>query len=144
MNKKDLTAPCGIDCFNCDIYKGNITEIVKKAVAKNRGIKEEDVPCEGCIGEKGHCSVFSDNTTCATYECITGKGLRFCFECSDFPCSKLQPLAEGASHYPHNMKVYNLCRMKAVGVEEWAEKESKEIRKRYFQGKFKIGAGPQL
>ena len=24
-NKKALTAPCGLDCFNCEIYKDNLT-----------------------------------------------------------------------------------------------------------------------
>jgi hypothetical protein len=67
----------------------------------------------------------------------------FCFECSDFPCNKLQPLAEGAPRYPHNLKVYNLTAIKNCGIEAWAA-EVGQIRKRYFDGKFKIGAGPQL
>jgi len=29
------------------------------------------------------------------------------------------PTKEGADRYPHNFKIYNLCRMKAVGVEKW-------------------------
>jgi len=42
------------------------------------------------------------------------------------------------------MKVYNLCRIKAVGVEQWAAAEAAEIRQRYFKGKFVVGVGPTL
>jgi hypothetical protein len=52
-------------------------------------------------------------------------------------------MAEGADRYPHNLKVYNLTAIKNRGIEAWAA-EIKEIRKKYFKGKFKIGAGPQI
>jgi hypothetical protein len=42
------------------------------------------------------------------------------------------------------MKVYNLCRMKAIGVKKWAEDEATVIRQKYYTGKFKVGSGPQL
>jgi len=41
------------------------------------------------------------------------------------------------------MKVYNLCRMKLNGIDNWIE-ESGEIRKKYFEGKFLVGKGPVL
>jgi hypothetical protein len=39
------------------------------------------------------------------------------------------------------MKVYNLCRIKKVGLEKWANEEAGQIRKRYFKGKFVVGKG---
>jgi hypothetical protein len=27
MNKLELTAPCGLDCFNCPTYKDNIAKV---------------------------------------------------------------------------------------------------------------------
>jgi hypothetical protein len=141
MNKTELTAPCGLDCFNCPIYEGNITDEIKRKNAAATGVNEEDIPCKGCLGQRGG---FYWMPSCATYECVMARGLRFCFECDEFPCSKLQPAVDGANFFPHNMKVYNLCRIKAVGVEQWAEAEASEIRKRYYQGKFKVGFGPQL
>jgi len=54
----------------------------------------------------------------------------------------LAPAREGAETYPHNFKLFNLYRMKVVGVERWAETESQEIRQRYFKGKFIPGVGP--
>jgi hypothetical protein len=41
------------------------------------------------------------------------------------------------------MKMYNLGKMKLIGVGKWTEKAD-EIRKRYFEGKFLVGIGPVL
>jgi hypothetical protein len=138
--KKDLIAPCGLDCFNCKLYEKNITDKVKKSFTESMRIPAENLPCRGCRGEKGQPLVFP---LCPTYTCAGEKGLDFCFECDEFPCSKLQPVADGADRYPHNYKLYNLCRMKLLGIDKWAE-ESMDIRLKYFKGKFVVGSGPVL
>ncbi|HEX2952614.1 MAG TPA: DUF3795 domain-containing protein [Bacillota bacterium] len=134
-----LTAPCGIDCFNCEFYEENLTEELKDRVAAFRGIDPEQVVCRGCRDQKGCRLHFS---ACATLDCVKLKNVKFCFECGEFPCPKLQPASDGAARFPHNMKVYNLCRMKQIGVERWAIEESKDIRDRYFHGTFIVGLGP--
>jgi hypothetical protein len=53
----------------------------------------------------------------------------------------LCPSAESALRYPHNLKLYNLCRIKLLGPEKWAE-EAAANRIRYFKGKFVVGKGP--
>ena len=141
MDKKLLTAPCGLDCFNCPTYEGNITAEGKKFVSEFLKIPVEKTPCKGCRDEKGNCKFAPDNE-CATWNCVQKKGVNYCFECSDFPCKLLMPTQKGAK-YPHNMKVYNLCRMKLNGIDNWIE-ESGEIRKKYFDGKFLVGRGPVL
>jgi len=55
MNKALLTAPCGLDCFNCLGYEGNVTEEYKKRVSEHFGIPVEETPCKGCRDEKGKC-----------------------------------------------------------------------------------------
>ena len=139
MDKKLLTAPCGLDCFNCLTYEENITEEWKKQVSQFLKIPVEDAPCKGCRGENGNCK-FAPNNECATWNCIQKKGLTYCFECTDFPCENLMPTKNGAE-YPHNMKVYNLCRMKYKGLDSWIG-EAAEIRGRYYNGKFIVGKGP--
>jgi hypothetical protein len=139
--KKELIAPCGLDCFYCEVHEANITEQMRTFLAQQLGIPAEQVACQGCRAAQGRRLSY---TSCATLDCVTQRGLEFCFECGDFPCAKLQPAADGAARYPHNMKVYNLCRMKAVGVERWAEEEALGIRQRYFRGKFAVGLGPIL
>jgi len=137
--RKELTAPCGIDCFNCQVYAGNITEETKAFMAKQFHLEPEKVPCNGCRKQQG-CRLHWN--FCDTLDCVKAKGVEFCFECAEFPCAKLQPAADGADKYPHNMKLYNLCRMKLVGVEHWAENEALGIRQLYFKGKFVPGRGP--
>ncbi|OPY57037.1 MAG: hypothetical protein A4E55_01853 [Pelotomaculum sp. PtaU1.Bin035] len=33
---------------------------------------------------------------CYTLDCIMEKGIRSCFECDDFPCSKLRPFSKSS------------------------------------------------
>ncbi|MCL1906218.1 MAG: DUF3795 domain-containing protein [Clostridiales bacterium] len=139
LNKQLLVAPCGLDCFNCPVFEDNITEDIRKGMSQYQKIPPEDVACKGCKPEQGRCR-FTQN--CATWACSQEKGVSFCYECGEFPCGLLAPSAKGAS-YPHNMKVYNLCRMKLVGLEAWIE-ESDNIRRRYYEGNFIVWQGPVL
>jgi hypothetical protein len=139
MDKKLLTAPCGLDCFNCPSYEENITEEYKKQAAEFLKIPVEKTSCKGCRDEGGHC-IYGENNECATWNCILEKGLNLCNECSDFPCKNLMPTQKGAN-FPHNMKLYNLCRIKLIGHDNWI-KESQDIRKLYYNGRFVVGKGP--
>jgi len=140
MDKKYQTAPCGLDCHNCNVYEENITDEVKIKMAEYRKISPDEVVCKGCRVENGKC--LYANGDCATWDCTQEKGVTYCFECDEFPCGLLAPTAKGAN-FPHNMKVYNLCRMKLLGMDAWIE-ESAEIRKRYYEGDFVVGKGPIL
>lgn len=139
-NWKELTAPCGMDCFNCPIFEANLTEEMKPVIAQRFGIPADKLACKGCRIEGG-CRIHAE---CKTLDCVREKGVEFCHECADFPCRRLQPMVDGADRYPHNMKVYNLCRIANVGVDRWAEQESKVIRLRFYKGRFVIGSGPLL
>jgi len=72
------------------------------------------------------------------YKCIAGKKIGFCCGCDDFPCDNLHPCADKASERPHNTKVCNLCRIKKMGLENWAQNKSKGVRDTYFKGQFKL------
>ena len=139
MDKTVLTAPCGLDCFNCPSYEGNITEEYKTHVSEFLKIPRDETPCKGCRDEKGHCK-FIKTENCATWDCVQRKGVSYCYECDEFPCKLLMPTQQGAA-FPHNMKVYNLCRMKLRGVDKWTE-EAAGIRKLYYEGIFEVGKGP--
>ncbi len=141
VTKRHLTAPCGLDCFNCELYEGNITEDMKQQFAAKIQKDPEEVACKGCRQQQG-CRHLGQ--PCETLRCVVDKGLEFCFECEEFPCVILQPAKDGADRFPHNFKVFNLCRIKAVGVEKWADEEAKLIRRRYYAGKFIPGTGPVL
>ena len=42
MDKQTLTTTCGLDCFNCPSYEGNITEEYKKRTSEFLKIPIED------------------------------------------------------------------------------------------------------
>ncbi len=138
--KKKIVAPCGIDCFNCEVYEDNLTEEAKTGISERTKIPKEKISCKGCI-DGNQCSFIEiQGKKCKTLECIKDKGVDYCFQCNDFPCSFLMPLADGASKFPQNIKLYNLCQMKKIGVEAWSE-QANEIRRTYFTKKIKIGEG---
>ena len=141
MNYRELISHCGVDCFNCQIYKDNIKPELAEAIAAKRGIDPADVVCGGC--KITGCSLFGDRK-CECVECVKAKGIEFCFECDEFPCKILHPCAWHAVDYPQNQKVYNLMRMKKIGVEKWAQEEATASRERYANGKIIIGSGPKL
>ncbi|MDQ2086869.1 DUF3795 domain-containing protein [Herbivorax sp. ANBcel31] len=141
LDKKDLVAPCGLDCFNCGAYEKNISDIVRQKLSTISGKKPDDVACKGCRVTKGKDLPLVD--CCATYQCSLKQKIDFCYECGNFPCSKLAPCASNADFVPQNMKIYNLCRMKKVGIEKWIE-ETKTIRELYSKGEYVPGCGPIL
>ena len=140
-----LTAVCGIDCFNCEFFHTNVDGFFaemspeRRSAFSARGMTLEKVRCQGC--RISGCTAIEGK--CETLACANERKVEFCFECKDFPCLRLQPLVQGAERVPHNLKVYNLSAIKSRGIEAWAA-ETTAIRKRYFGGSFKIGAGPQL
>ena len=141
------TAPCGLDCFNCSAHEANITPEYRTRVADFFGVKPEEAGCKGgCRGVKGNCLWVGG--PCATYACAERKGVTYCFECQDFPCSRLAPSHDSTTGpekgYPHNFKLFNLCRMRAVGVEKWAENEADNVRDMYFNGRFVVGDAPKM
>ena len=137
-NKRTLTAPCGLDCFNCEIFGENLTDEFAELIHQKFGVSKEEIPCSGCREQDGKHYHLAGG--CKTLDCAKDKGVEFCCDCKDFPCALLAPLSDGAATYPHNLKVYNLCRIKAMGIEKWIA-ESVQIRKKYFTSKFCVGSG---
>ncbi len=133
-----LTAPCGLDCFNCPLFEEHITDELRVQVAAHRHVSPADAACKGCRTQHGW------SQSCVTYRCVVAHRVDFCFECAEFPCALLAPSRDGADRFPHNFKVFNLCRMKSQGVQRWAEQEAATIRRRYYEGRFTPGVGPKL
>ena len=103
------------------------------------GWPKEEIACKGCRRQDGKHIHLPQG--CATLDCVKAKGVELCCDCNDFPCAFLAPMADLAALRPHNMKLYNLCRIKKIGVERWIEEEAGQIRKKYFTGKFIVGKG---
>ena len=138
MDYNQMTSPCGLDCFNCPVYLANENEVLRDAVSKRLGLPREKCVCAGCKNEKGIIGILTATEPCNVYKCIQKKGYSFCFECADFPCDYLHPYADQAGSKPHNTKVFNLCLIKKMGLENWAEKKAKKVKDTYFKAKFKL------
>ena len=138
MDYRHMTAPCGLDCFNCPVYLAGENEKLKEAVAKHMNLPYEQAVCRGCRGEKGAPAAEGFTGKCDVYNCTEKKGISFCCDCSDFPCDHLHPYADQAAVLPHNTKVFNLGLIKKMGLEAWAKDKAKNVRETYFKGKFKL------
>lgn len=88
MEDPKLFSPCGTYCGICPYllaYKKN-DERLKEKLAKNIGIKPEQIICEGCNSDKSFffCQV------CKIRECVNQKGFQSCAECDDYPCENIE------------------------------------------------------
>ena len=139
MDYLQMTAPCGLDCFNCHFYLAlEDREAMNKVemLASEYTIPVEKMICRGCRNHAGkiplQMHVFGEAHRCAAYECSREKDLQFCSDCDRFPCDNLHPYADKAGDLPHNTKVFNLCLINRMGLEKWAESKAAEVRQNYF------------
>ena len=135
MDYKKLTAPCGRDCFNCFFYTASNNAEFKTQLANKLNLPESEVSCKGCRTIKGNCKVLKNygyNQHCKIYQCVQSNNVEFCNQCTNFPCNLLHPLADKADKFPHNLKVYNLCMIQKMGLENWAKNQSKKSWDRYY------------
>ncbi|KUO49790.1 MAG: hypothetical protein APF76_00675 [Desulfitibacter sp. BRH_c19] len=138
--KQKIIAPCGIDCFNCELFEDNVTEELQTRLSSSTKIPKDKITCNGCIDGNVCLFLKIQGKSCKTRDCANEKGVNYCFNCDTFPCEYLMPLADGADRFPHNIKLYNLCLMKTIGIDAWVEKAS-DIRKTYFTKRIVIGEG---
>jgi hypothetical protein len=138
MDYLQMTAPCGLDCFNCPMYLANENEELRATISKNMGISIDQASCNGCRNEGGTISFLGMTEPCNVYRCIVKKGIQLCSECTDFPCDHLHPYADKASQFPHNTKIFNLCLIKKMGLGSWAKDKAKSVKDTYFKGSFKL------
>jgi len=139
VNYYQVTAPCGLDCFNCHFYLAREDEEARKKVEQisvQYGIPLEIMRCDGCRAHDGQIPLqkhlFGEAHRCAAYECAKRKKMDFCGDCDEFPCDFLHPYADKSAELPHNTKVFNLCLIKKMGVEKWAESKASKVRETYF------------
>jgi len=88
---------------------------------RNENVKPEEVRCEGCRGPL-HLHWSSD---CKMMLCAKNKGIEYCFQCKDFPCSLLKEFSQdGIAH--HKRTVENMKQMKEKGLDAWIEDQKKK------------------
>ncbi|MEN6347806.1 MAG: DUF3795 domain-containing protein [Syntrophomonas sp.] len=136
-------APCGLDCSRCADYAGG--EIQKLSVRLGELLNgygrvarvNEDInqvfrgypqfeeilntfsqaACSGCRGNNVLCPI-----ECVAGKCTREKGVYFCFQCEEFPCSKKIDDQIQKRWLDFNQ------RMKEIGVEAFYDTQSKRPR----------------
>lgn len=138
MANHNLAAPCGDYCGGCGQYNGLICETAKqmKEMAKLYGFKFrsrgrfdfdqfmrglnwfiENANCPACRQGGGPA-------WCEVKQCCFEKGLRICFECEEFPCSRIESVAD-----PDTM--YRFERFKEIGSKKWIEEQEQKVKGGY-------------
>jgi len=145
MDYLQMTAPCGLACFDCRYLLANAE---KKGTGRfNRDERLNGIPaeiwlCKGCREQKGvlksHELFFGRSGPCHVYRCTSEKEIDFCFECPEFPCDHLHPCADRSAQVPHNIKVFNLCLIRKMGLEAWAESKAASVYETYFHKWFSL------
>jgi len=118
---------CGLNCARCDMYEaahGNTKlrdEIVKWfKEQRNEIIKPEQIKCEGCRGPLD----VQWSSDCKIMLCAKKKEVRYCFQCTNFPCNILNTFAsDDVSH--HKRTVGNLKNMRRIGIGAWIAQQDR-------------------
>ena len=138
MDYEQMTAPCGLDCFNCPLYLANQNKKLRTLIAERMHISPEKAVCEGCRNANGTIAFLDMTEPCSAFACFEKRGISLCCDCPEFPCDRLHPYADKASQFPHNTKVFNLCLIKKMGLEAWAKEKAKMVKDTYFKGTFTL------
>jgi hypothetical protein len=113
---------CGLNCAKCNIYLAGHgdEEALKTMLGFFKDLKPESIVCGGCRGPLDiHWSA-----NCKFLSCTKKKGLKYYFECAEFPCSDLKVFASEAPH--HKKTVENMMKMKEIGIESWLKEQKKK------------------
>jgi hypothetical protein len=114
--RKDLVAPCGINCGVCKRYLGTMTGIAQK-----QGL----ITCTGCRPGNKKCN-FTEGGCELQCELLCENKLDFCFECEIFPCPKLQKIIQRYSTKYNVSVIDNLSEIKKSGLDRWLEREEEK------------------
>jgi|Deesub1362B_J571_1020462.scaffolds.fasta_scaffold00162_36 hypothetical protein len=122
----ELAGICGLYCGACHVYRAykdkDFALLQKLAAAGN--IPVEKVACDGCLSVNYRVYLPPDSRDCEFRRCAKEKGVTWCFECSEFPCKKLEDFSrDGRAH--HTAVIDNLREMKNLGVDEWLKIQEK-------------------
>jgi len=112
---KRLAAICGLFCPACTLFIGTSEDPDRLNASAARLQRQiEEIQCYGCRSEK-RCFFCHEN--CKMAKCAAEKGIEFCGQCDEYPCSELKLFQ---SQMPHRIELWkSQARIKEVGVEKW-------------------------
>ena len=107
LKKYPTISACGIDCGLCP-----------------RFYTKGDSVCPGC----GGLNFREVHPACGILTCCVKRGFETCAECRDFPCARYENEGVGCDSFVTHKKMFaNLEEIKAIGVEQFVEKQKVRI-----------------
>lgn len=102
MDAGNLLAACGLDCGECEIFKAPHDPQLARRIAeeyeqeRHQTLSPDLIRCAGCHGDRtlfwcGRCRIL--------HCCVDQKGLRYCSECPEFPCTMLEEWSKESRRY---------------------------------------------
>jgi hypothetical protein len=131
-------APCGLDCTRCVAYvDGDVKRLATELGEALVGYEKMAARMAGFVPALAHYGEFADVLAflkngsctgcraggstapfCAARTCFREKGVDFCFQCDEFPCTRNQ--------YPDSLRERWLAygrRMQEIGAEAFCEEQ---------------------
>lgn len=122
---RQLISYCGIYCAKCEIFIASTLSDQKKKAQLAKQLSEEkggkitpkDISCLGCRASEKN----SWTQDCQIRKCASEKGIEFCYQCEEFPCSNLQTFYKKNPGPRENLK-----KISKVGVDAFLSEISKD------------------
>ena len=130
-NTWEMVGTCGLYCGTCPHHLARLKNDIEQleSISQERGVPVGEIRCDGCHSENvfGPCKVCPHGIR----ECAGEKGIKWCFDCNDFPCERLEEFSgvhvvNGIFHHTH--AIDDLKKMKGQGVEQWAKEQDRAGR----------------
>jgi hypothetical protein len=114
MNE-ELIAPCGMNCGICSAHLSYRHDV------KSKGIR---MPyCIGCRPRDKRCAFLKKRC-----ELLMSNEIRYCYECSSFPCEGLKHLDNRYRTYFKMSMIENLEYVRDKGINKFLEREQEKWR----------------
>ncbi len=110
----ELIAPCGMNCSVCSRYLAHKHDVKRKGVS---------IPyCVGCRPRDKKCAF---QKRC---NLLRNNKVRFCYECSNFPCSNLERIEARYQKHYHTSVIENLTFIQQHSLAAFMEREDAKWR----------------
>jgi hypothetical protein len=110
---EELIAPCGMNCAICTCYLASEHDTTSKGIKMTY--------CQGCRARNKNCAFVKKG--CAL---LSKKKVKYCYECSDFPCQRLRRLDDSYRMHHHMSMIENLEYIKRNGIDKFILKEQEK------------------
>lgn len=105
QNKRDLIAPCGMNCSICS------------------GYMREKNKCSGCRSVDGYKPNYCQQCIIFNCDTINTNKSGFCYECEKYPCRRLRQLDKRYTTRYNMSMLENLKNIKDIGLDNFVRSE---------------------